>query len=345
MTVKPVRRLFPLALPLVLALVAAACAHRTSPPATVAGTDITDAQLASAAGVFKTLYGFQQRQPCGQKAGPTDTDEAACNRLALGALIEYHLVEDYATVNGISVSDAAIASSLRQIEQSVGKGTLVSQLQANGVGEDDLSALVRLSDIEAQVAKAVTAGQLGEAALRQRYQDDIAQFTTVQVEHILVKTQAEAEQIYQQTTQPGFTRHDFMALAKQHSIDTTSGKKGGSLGSATASSYVKPLADAVLALEPGQVSTPVHTKFGWHVIRMEDKKVTPYEQARDQIVQQAEATIFSDWLRKQIDAGKVEVNPSFGRYDRDTLQVLRITSTDPSATSSATVTVQAPASP
>ena len=342
MTVKPFRRLFPLALALALGLVATACAHRTSPPATVAGTDITDAQLASAAGVFKTLYGFQQHQPCGQKDGPTDTDQAACTRLALGALIEYHLVQDYATANGISVPDTAVASSLSQIEESVGKGTLVTQLQANGVSENDLSALVRLSNLESQVAKAVTAGKLGEAALRKRYQDELAQFTTVQVEHILVKTQAEAEQIYQQATQPGFTKADFMALAKQDSIDTASGKKGGSLGSATATSYVKPFADAVLALEPGEVSKPVHTKFGWHVIRMEDKTTTPYAQARDQIVQQAEATIFSDWLRAQIDAGKVEVNPSFGRYDRETLQVLRITSTDPSATASDLV--QAPAS-
>ena len=88
-------------------------------------------------------------------------------------------------------------------------------------------------------------------------------------------------------------------------------------------------------MQPGEISKPVHSTFGWHVIRMVTKQVTPYAKARPQLLQDAEVTAFGDWLRSQVDAGQVDVNPSFGRYDRSALQVVRITSTDPSETPSA----------
>jgi hypothetical protein len=65
---------------------------------------------------------------------------------------------------------------------------------------------------------------------------------------------------------------------------------------------------------------------------MIDQQVTPFAQARDQILQSAASTEFEGWLREQ--AGQIQVDPSFGRYDTQQLQVIRITSTDPSATAS-----------
>jgi len=332
--VQPVRRLFQLALPLLVVLLAASCSHPAAPPATVAGSDITDAQVAAATGVFQTLFGLQ-RASCGDKTGPTDTDAAACNRYSLGALIEYRLAESYAGSNGISIPDADVQQQIAQIRSSVGGPALDAQLAANGVTAADLSELVRLSALESTVAQDITLAKVGEAGLRAQYQDGLDDFTTVQVDHIVVKTKAEADQIYQQVTQPGFTRQDFLNLAKQVSIDPTAKQNSGSLGSTAASQFPKSFADAVVGMQPGEISKPVHSTFGWHVIRMVDKQVTPYAKARPQLLQDAEVTAFGDWLRAQVDAGQVDVNPSFGRYDRGGLQVVRITSTDPSETPSA----------
>jgi len=52
------------------------------------------------------------------------------------------------------------------------------------------------------------------------------------------------------------------------------------------------------------------------------------------VMKQTEANAFSDWVRQQDQAGAIDVDPSFGRFDPSTLQVVRITSTDPSATTS-----------
>ena len=110
-----------------------------------------------------------------------------------------------------------------------------------------------------------------EADLRQQYEDDIASYTTVQVDHILVKTKAEADEVYAQVTAPGATEQDFLDLAKEVSIDPSAKQNSGSLGSAVASTYVPEFAAAAIALEPGEISKPVKTQFGWHVIRMVDE--------------------------------------------------------------------------
>jgi parvulin-like peptidyl-prolyl isomerase len=179
------------------------------------------------------------------------------------------------------------------------------------------------------VAKALAEGQLTDAQLQQQYQQSIGDYTTLHVDHILVDSKAQAEQIYQQVTAPGSTLEDFQALAKKVSTDPNAKKDGGEL-TLPASQLVSEFSDAALQLKPGEISKPVHTQYGWHVIYMIDKQVTPFDQARDKIVSQASTKAFQDWVQSQ--AGEVQVDPSFGRFDPATLQVQRITSTDPSAT-------------
>ena len=106
----------------------------------------------------------------------------------------------------------------------------------------------------------ITESQLGDDKLQQMYQDQIADFTTVQADHILVKTEAEAQDVYQQVTAPGATRDDFLALAKEVSIDPSAKQNSGSLGSAVAATYVPEFAAAVVGLEPGEISQPVQDR-------------------------------------------------------------------------------------
>src|SRR5512132_3906037 len=86
-----------------LAVLLAACSNGATarpPAATVSGSQITTEELASTAGVFKTVAGLQQ-QPCGQTDGTTDTQDAACNRFSLGALITFRAADVYAQANDI----------------------------------------------------------------------------------------------------------------------------------------------------------------------------------------------------------------------------------------------------
>lgn len=80
--------------------------------------------------------------------------------------------------------------------------------------------------------------------------------------HILVRAQQEAEEILEDL------HHgvSFSALAQQKSM-CPSGKRGGDLGIFGRGMMVKPFEKAAFALEKGQLSRPVKTEFGWHVIK------------------------------------------------------------------------------
>jgi parvulin-like peptidyl-prolyl isomerase len=281
--------------------------------ATVGGATIDTAQVAKMASVFQAVAALQQQQ-CGQTDGATDTPEAACNRFALSALILFHLSDAYASDHGITQSDADVEQSYSGFEQGVGKDTLATQLQANGVTTDDVKSLIRSSLTQNAVAKAVTEERLGPDGLRTQYENSIADYTNLHVDHILVKTEA-----------------DFQALAKKVSIDPNATKDGGEL-SVPANQLVPEFATPASALAPGEISKPVQTQNGWHVIWKIGEDVQPFSQVKDQLLQQAQQDQFGGWMREQTAGDAVSVDPSFGRFDPQQLAVVRITSTDPSAT-------------
>lgn len=90
--------------------------------------------------------------------------------------------------------------------------------------------------------------------------------------HILVKAadKAKADEIYKQVqANPG----KFAELARQHSQDPGSAANGGDLGSFTRDAMVKPFADAVFSMKPGEIRGPVQSEFGYHIIRLDG--ITP----------------------------------------------------------------------
>src|SRR5690606_37904546 len=76
---------------------------------------------------------------------------------------------------------------------------------------------------------------------------------------------AAAREVYEQIQQGG----DFAALAREHSGDTASAANGGDLGWASRDTYVQPFAEKLFSMQTGEVSEPVKTEFGYHIIKLE----------------------------------------------------------------------------
>lgn len=93
------------------------------------------------------------------------------------------------------------------------------------------------------------------------------EYQSVHAEHILVKTAAEAQQIKKAIDEGG----DFEYYARAYSI-CPSGQNGGDLGYFSRGQMVQPFEDAAFELPVGEVSDPVGTEFGWHLIKVTDKK-------------------------------------------------------------------------
>ena len=105
----------------------------------------------------------------------------------------------------------------------------------------------------------------------------------IRARHILVKTEEKAKEIYELIAHDG----DFVELAKKHSTGP-SGPSGGDLGYFGAGQMVPEFSKAAFALKVGEVSEPVKTKFGWHLIKVEDRResaLPPFAQLRPRIIE------------------------------------------------------------
>lgn len=134
--------------------------------------------------------------------------------------------------------------------------------------------------LEQEARKAVT-----PEAARKLYDETakgIAPEQEVRARHILVETEDEAKKALGRVK----GGEDFAKVAGELSKDPGSKTDGGDLGFFTKDRMVEPFAEAAFKLEPGQVSDPVKSQFGWHVIRVEEKRTKPvpsFEEMQDQV--------------------------------------------------------------
>ncbi len=91
--------------------------------------------------------------------------------------------------------------------------------------------------------------------------------TEVRASHILIKTENDAKVILQRT----LNGESFAKLAEEFSMDSSK-RRGGDLGYFGRGRMVREFENAAFALEKGQVSQPIKTQFGWHLIKVTDKK-------------------------------------------------------------------------
>lgn len=159
---------------------------------------------------------------------------------------------------------------------------------------------------EAYLNQAIKAAET-EDQLKARYQTFAKDKgkEEVHAQHILVKTEDEAKSVIAELDKGA----DFGELAKKYSTDS-SASSGGDLGYFGHDDMVKEFADAAFALSPGQYSkTPVKTEFGWHVIKVEDRRAgkTPsFEEAREQLSRDLAHEVIDAKLQDLRGAAKIE---------------------------------------
>lgn len=300
--------------------------------ASIDGTKITDGQVATDVKTFTFVSALNQA-PCGTKV-EGETDDAACARFALGNLIQSHFVQGYATEHDITVAQADTDAILTQVEQSVGGAQAMDQqLTEADIGRPDLADLAGRVLLFQKVQAAVGAESVDDAALRAQYEQNILQFTTIDTQHILLESRGAAQDAYDQVTGPGSTEQDFLALAKKISVDPSAKENSGAIGPSTSPPLDPAYAAAAADLKPGEISEPVRSEFGWHVIRLVSVDVQPFADAKATLLGQQGAEAFDAWLSDALAAASVEVNPKYGRFNPETGSVDAITSTATGAAS------------
>jgi peptidyl-prolyl cis-trans isomerase C len=146
-----------------------------------------------------------------------------------------------------------------------------------------------------------------DEAMHKVYEDAVKQVAPeqeVHARHILVATEDEAEAIEAQLKKGA----DFAALAKEKSKDP-SAADGGDLGYFTKDQMVPEFAEAAFKLDKGQISDPVKTQFGWHIIKIEDKRTKPtptFDEVKSQLQTYVEHRAQADMVQKLRSAANIE---------------------------------------
>ena len=128
----------------------------------------------------------------------------------------------------------------------------------------------------------------------------------VEARHILVNTEDDAKAIKTQLDGGA----DFAPLAKEKSIEPGAKDSGGDLGFFTQDKMVKPFADAAFAMKVGEISNPIQTQFGWHIIKVEDRRKAAkptLDQLGAQIKQQLYIAKYTELLKNLRAAAKIDI--------------------------------------
>lgn len=188
--------------------------------------------------------------------------------------------------------------------------TAVSQVVKDDLKPRDAAALEneRRGFLAGVALERVAAADPTDEELRAFYDktfnDAAGPKTEYNAAHILVKTKEEAEDIAKQLKEGA----DFGTLATEKSTDN-SGPNKGDLGWFQAEQMVAPFAEAVKTLKKDEISAPVETQFGWHVIKLIDSRAVQapgFDEVKDQIALQLRREKVQAEIDKQVEAAKIE---------------------------------------
>ncbi len=180
--------------------------------------------------------------------------------------------------------------------------------------QDDPEVKARIEQVTNQMIQEVLIRRylqkmMTEDAIKARYEKFVAEQpaqTEIRASHILVASEEEAKEIVKQLEGGA----DFAAVAKEKSTDPSAKQNGGDLGYFTAGEMVPEFSQAVFAMETGDSSkAPVKSQFGWHVIKVVDKrpKVPPsLEETRGQIEEVLSGELLTAYLTSLRTTAKVE---------------------------------------
>jgi foldase protein PrsA len=224
---------------------------------------------------------------------------------------------------GIKITDKDMDARLKQIKKQYFGGSesrYQKQLKQSGLTEEQVKDDIKAQLIQEKIFNKVTGKvKVTDADTKKYYNEHQSQYGVPEqreVAHILVKTKAKADALYQRVK----AGEDFAKLAKKYSQDPGSAKNGGKL-TISKGQTVGPFDQTAFLLDTGKFSHPIKTDFGYHIIKalgpVKPAKVTPYNKVKASIkqslLQQKKNEAMTNWsnkLKKDFD-GKVSYQTGY----------------------------------
>jgi peptidyl-prolyl cis-trans isomerase C len=241
---------------------------------------------------------------------------------ALDGMILERIMDEQVKNAGITVSDSDVNEKIGELltQQGMTIDGLKSLLTAQGQSFDEFNRQMKKGlAYEKFVDKQVGPVEINDADALEYYKQNEEDYNTpeqVRASHILLKvaqTATEEEKAAAKTRIEKLLKEikegsDFATLARENS-DCPSKVKGGDLGFFERGAMVKPFEDAAFGMKPGQMSDVIETQFGYHIIKVTDRKtagVTPFEKEKPEIIKTLQQVKKGESFRKYIAKLKAE---------------------------------------
>jgi len=293
---------------LTLALVLAGCGGGdgkvpADAVAVVDGNEIAKSDYDAVISQAKKSYKNQKREF--PKAGSQDFQ--TLKNQVVSFLVQREQFEQEANALDVKITDKQVDARLVQIQKQYfggDKKKFEKQLKEQGLTEAQVRKDIRSQIVSEKIFQEVTRKvTVTDKQVADYYEKNKAQYSQPQsreVRHILVKTRAQADDLYAQL-QAGA---DFSALAKKFSEDTGSKTNGGKL-TISKGQTVAAFDKKAFELKKNEISTPVKTEFGFHIIQpigdVKEAKVTPLKEVEDSIRQQLGQTEKNEAMTKWVE--------------------------------------------
>jgi peptidyl-prolyl cis-trans isomerase C len=240
-----------------------------------------------------------------------DTEITVGNIITLRSRLpqQYQELPDDALFNGI-------------LDQMIQQQILADAISTDLRKADELSVEnERRAVLASRLIERISSLPLTDAEIQAAYEEEFGGFEAEKewnASHILVETEDEARALVAMLADNA----DFATLAREHSTGP-SGPNGGSLGWFGAGQMVPEFEEAVKGLEDGDVSPPVQTQFGWHVVKLNESRLTeapPLDAVRAQIEQRLIEIAVDEEVGRLTEAATVErtdieIDPAIVRQD------------------------------
>lgn len=230
---------------------------------------------------------------------------------ALNVLIIEKIVRLEAEKENIEVTKDDIQAEMdKMIEEFGGEEAFNNALTFYGVKRADMEYDIEMNLYLERLLEPVI--EITEDEMKNYFEenkDSFAQKEEVKARHILVEDEESAREVKEKIDKGG----DFEELAKEYSTDTGTKDKGGDLGYFGKGKMVKEFEDAAFSLDIGEVSEPVKSEYGFHIIKVEDRKEAKeanYEESkeeiREKIFEQKYPEAYNNWIQKKLEEYDIE---------------------------------------
>lgn len=210
-------------------------------------------------------------------------------------MVQDKLIANDMKKNNIEVSDKeADDAFMKSVENFGGKDQFDKMLDDYNMSVDKFKETIK-KDLMYQKHKEWFAKEnpVTDEEIKEYYEDNKDQFAKRNAAHILVEDEATANEVKEKLD----NGEDFAELAKEYSKDTANAANGGELGSFKKGQMVKEFEDAVASLEEGEISDPIKTQFGYHIIKLNSIEDS-VEDNKEEIEQILTDKKYADYIKK-----------------------------------------------